>query len=367
LVAVAAFAALGAAASPGVALAQPGDPGGENEASAAPAAVPAPVAPVTSSVIKDPKLAKKWLATAQQLRQKAAVLAAQNRPDDARAQLESSITAYQRAIEASDDASLYVEVAAVDEKLGRIAAAVTHLRRVIAAAAGVRPEIVKKATARLEVLSTQVGLVTLIVAPAGASITLGGTGIGTSPLAEPLALMPGTYMLSFQAAGFQPKEAAIKVDAGSEAEHAIALDPVTVIVAPVGPARPDEPLLDDTPPALPLWIGAGVTGAGAVGATVFGLLAVRRHATFTRASTSAPDRDAARTSGRRLALASDIALGTAVVAAGYTVYWYFARYRRPPRVPRAQEDRHSAPVDAKLDVVPWVQPQSGGVTIAGRF
>jgi PEGA domain-containing protein len=257
-IALVAVAALGAAAIPGVARAQPRDPGGEIEMGADPAAIPAADA-ADPAVVKDPKLAKKWLAAAQQLMQKAAAFAANNRPDDARAQLENAVTAYQRAIEAGDDASLYLELAAADEKLGRLDAAVKHLRRVIAASAGVRPENVKKATARLEDLSARVGLVTLSVTPAGASITLGGIALGTSPLPEPLVLMPGTYMLAFQAAGFQPKEAAIKVDAGSEAEHAIALDPVTVVVAPVGPARRDEPLLDDSPgpSTLPLWIGRG--------------------------------------------------------------------------------------------------------------
>src|SRR4051794_23580053 len=36
-------------------------------------------------------------------------------------------------------------------------------------------------------------------------------------------------------------------------------------------------------------------------------------------------------------------------------------------VPRERRTTASAPVATKLDVVPWVQSQSGGVTDAGRF
>jgi hypothetical protein len=299
--------------------------------------------------------------------QKGSYFASRNRPDDARAQFENAATAYQRAIEAGDDVGVYADLAGAEERLGKLDDAVKHLRRVVAAPAGVRPEVVKKATARLEDLSAKIGFVTLAVTPAGASITLGGTEIGPAPLAEPLVLMPGTYTLAFQADGFQPKEAEIKVEPGSETERAIELEAVKVIVEPVKPPPPEEPVVEDkpVPPSpLPLYVGAGVTGAGVLGAAVFGIVAVSQHSTFTGASTSLADRLDARSSGQRFALIADISLGTAAVAAGFTAYWYFTRYRREPKKP---DERHPPPVDAKLDVVPWVQPQSGGVTIAGWF
>jgi hypothetical protein len=381
-IALVTIAALTAALASGGARAQSKDPDGEIEIEPAPAGsgsattsgsatsggtpgdagAPRPVVPV-----KDPKLAKKWLAAALQLMQKGSYFTAKNRPDDARAQFENAVTAYRRAIEAGDDVAVYVDLANAEDKLGKLDDAVKHLRRVVAVPAGVRPDVVKRATARLEDLSARIGFVTLAVTPAGASITLGGTEIGTAPLPEPLVLMPGTYTLSFQAEGFQPREAEIKVEAGSEIERSIELEPVKVIVEPVKPMVAEQPLPDDqpTPPAaLPLYVGAGVTGAGVLGAGIFGILAISRHSTFTGASTSAPDRADARTSGQRFALIADISLGAAAVAAGFTAYWYFTKYRQQPK---KSDERHPPPVDAKLDVVPWVQPQSGGVTIAGRF
>jgi lysozyme family protein len=353
-IALVTIAAIIAAAMSGGAVAQPKDPGGEIEmGSAAPA--------------KDPKAAKKWLAAAQQLVQKASYLA-KNRPEEAKAQLENAVTAYQKALEAGEDPNVYLDLANVEDKLGKLDDAVKHLQRVVAAKAGVRPDVLKKATGKLDELSAKIGLVTLTVTPAGSSITLGGAELGTSPLPEPLVLMPGTYTLSFQADGFQPKEAEIKVEPGSEAERTIELEPVKVIVEPVKPpaidAAPQPVDQPRGPSKLPLYVGAGVTGASVLSVGLFGILAVGQHATFTAGSTSKVDRADARTNGQRFALIADLSLGTAVVAAGFTAYWYFYKYKRSPK---KSEERHPPQVETKLDVVPWVQSQSGGVTIAGWF
>jgi PEGA domain/Tetratricopeptide repeat len=380
-IALVTIAALIAAAVSGGAVAQPKDPDGEIEmgsdaagsaagsaaAGAAGAASPGtPTGAPAAVPVKDPKIAKKWLAAAQQLMQKGSYLAARNRLDEAKAQFENAVTAYQKALEAGDDPNLYFELANAEDKLGKLDDAVKYLRRVVATQAGVRPDVRKKATAKLEELSTKIGLVTLTVTPAGASITLGGAELGTSPLPEPLVLMPGTYTLSFQADGFQPKEAEIKIEPGSEAERTIELEPVTVIIEPVKPPVIDATLQDDKPPPskLPLYVGAGVAGAGVLGAGIFGILAVGQHGTFTGASSSTLDRADARINGRRFALITDLSLGTAVVAAGFTAYWYFYKYKRSPK---KSEERHPPQVETKLDVIPWVQSQSGGVTIAGWF
>ncbi|HET7503818.1 MAG TPA: PEGA domain-containing protein [Kofleriaceae bacterium] len=388
-VALVAFAALVATVGPVGVHAQPKDPDPEieiepapappgNGSAARPASPASPTSPTSPTspnpadaaqpaLARDPRAARKWLAAALQLMQKGSYFASRNRPEDARAQFENAVTAYRRALEASDDPNVYLDLAIAEEKLGKLDDSVKHLRHLTAQTTGVRPEVMKKATARLDELSTRIGLVTLTVTPAGASVTLGGTELGTTPLPEPLVLMPGTYTLSFQADGFQPKEAEVKVEPGAEIERTIELEPVKVIVEPVKPELPDEPVLARPPPPpspMPLYVGAGVTAAGVVGVGVFGILAIRQHSTFTGASTSSADRQHARDRGERYALISDVSLGAAVAAAGFTAYWYFAKYR--PAVAKP-EQQHSGSVDAKLDVIPWVQPQSGGLTAFGWF
>jgi hypothetical protein len=355
----------------------PATPGSDSPSAAAPGSAQAPAAGPT----KDPKLARKWLAAAQQLMQRGSYFAARKRPEDARPQFENAVTAYQRAIEAGDDASVYLDLANAEDRLGKLADAVRHLRRVTAPGSGARGDAVRKASARLDELLARVGLVTLVVTPPGAAITLGGAELGTAPLAEPLVLMPGTYTLVFQAEGFQPREAEITVEPGSEAERAIALDPVPVIAEPVGPAAAAAPPPIDRPgppSKLPLYAGAGATAVAALDAAVFGALALAQHATFTGATTSRLARDDARINGKRFALIADVSLATAVVAAGFTAYWYW-RHARPQK----SDDRSSRSInlrlnprlnptlsprpETKLGVVPWVQSRSGGAALAGWF
>jgi len=325
-----------------------------------PGAVEPELAPV-----KDPKLGRRWLATAQRLMQRGSYYASNNRPDDARPQFENAVAAYRKAIEASDDIGLYVELANAEARLGKVDEAVRHLRLVVRA--GVRPEVMKRATAKLDDLSSKIGIVTLTVAPAGTAITLGGSEIGTSPLPEALVLLPGTYALAFEASGYLPLETEIKVEAGSEIERAIELAPVQPTEPPVVSRPLPKTLVREAPPPRarwPLYAGTCVTGAAVAGAGVFGILALIQHSTFTAAATSNADRSDARTRGERYALIADVSLGTAVVAGSVTAYWYFYRYKRPSRRPDAER---SGIVATKLGVVPWVQPQSGGVTFTGRF
>ena len=97
-----------------------------------------------------------------------------NRPADAKPQYENAITAYQKAIEAGDDVSIYYALALVEDKLGGTPAAYQHLKLVVAAESGVRADIQKKAQAKLDEVSGKVGLVTLHVTPDGTAISISG-------------------------------------------------------------------------------------------------------------------------------------------------------------------------------------------------
>lgn len=347
--------ALGAAAVglPRAAIAQPAEP--------APASEAAPA--------KDPRAARRWQASGQMFMQRGSYLAARHRLDEAKQQFESAVAAYHKAIEASDDVNLYLELGFAEDRAGKLDGAVKHLRRV-AQAGGARPDVAKRATTKLEELLARVGLVTLTVAPPGTSITLGGTEVGLSPLAEPLVLLPGTYTLAFQADGYQPREAELKVEPGSESERTIELEAVKMIVEPVRPAPVETARVTHVelrPSRLPLYAGAGVTLAAAAGAGILGGLAIRQHTVLVRRSTSAGDRADAQANGRLLAHLADASVITAVAAAGFTAYWYLYRYRG--RLVNSTADRTGKPGDSstKLDVVPWVQSQVGGMAIAGWF
>lgn len=367
------------------AFAQPGEPepdiemepddAGSGSGSAAPAPTPpadgsgAPAAPV-----KDPKVAKKWQSAAAQLVQKGDYNTRKNKLEDAKAQYENAVTAYGKAIEASDDLALRYELALVEDKLGRFDVAAVHMRAVTTLKTGLKPDILKKATAKYDELTTKVGIVALTVNTDNATVTLDGTEIGKSPLPEALIVMPGTYTLSFSADGFQPKDSEIKVEAGSESERTIELEPIKIIVEPIK-NEPEEPIVTvapKPPSKLPLYIGGGAAGAFAVVGIVTGILAVSQHSTYTSGDSKAAERADAKDAGTTLAHVTDVMFAGALVAGGFTAYWYFFKYK-PAQKKLSEGDQPmirrdpNAPDITKIDVVPWVQPTAGGFSVAGSF
>lgn len=316
--------------------------------------------PPDQPVAKDPKVAKTWLKAADQLVKKGDQLAKKGDAAGAKTQYDNAVTAYGKAIEASDDVSLNYQLAIAEDKAGNTADAMKHLKLVAAAQAGVKPDVIKKAQTKLDEMSMKVGLLTLTIDPEGTQISIGGQPVGEAPMKEPLVLNPGTVTLSLTAVGYQPKDVEIKIEAGSESERKITLDPVPVVIKQVVKEEPTpEPEKPQPPSKLPLYIGAGVTGALVITATVTGIMAVGQHGTFTDPMTKASDRLDAQSNGRTLAHVTDICIAGGVVAAGFTAYWYLKKYK--PATAAFSERQ------AKLEVVPWVQPEAGGVVAVGSF
>ena len=326
----------------------------------APAEGEAQPAPTDQPVVKDPKVAKKWQQAADLLVKKGDQLTKKGDTAGAKTQYDNAITAYGKAIEASDDVSLNYYLAIAEDKAGNTVDALKHLKLVLSAQAGVKPDIMKKAQAKQDEMSMKVGLVTLSIEPEGTQVSIGGQVIGEAPLKEPLVLMPGTVTVTLTAVGYQPKDVELKPEAGSESERKIALDPVPVVIKQVVKEEPEpEPVKAQPPSKMPLYIGAGVTGALVVTATITGIMAVGQHGTFTDPMSNASERVDAQSSGRTLAHVTDICIAGGVVAAGFTAYWYLKKYKPASA---AFSERQ-----AKLDVVPWVQPEAGGLVAVGSF
>jgi hypothetical protein len=311
---------------------------------------------------KDPKLTKKWLDTAKQLVHKGDAAQRAKKTDEAKVSYENAITAYEKAIETSGDINIHFDLAIVEEKAGQLDRAAMHYR-VIVKGEGARADLVKKATARYDDITTKTGLVTLITKPENATISLDGLEIAKTPLADPIVLMPGNYTLTLDAEGHASKEVEINVEAGSETERTIELDIAKEQTKPVKPiAKPEvqQPETPEAPPVgpskLPLYVGLGATGGFALVATITGIMAVGKHSTFEDKNASPSARQDAKDSGKTLALVTDICLVGAIGAGAFTAYWYFRKYK-PAK----------ANMETKTAVVPWVQPDAGGVSFAGSF
>lgn len=344
-----------------------------------PPAAPAPtdgepgMDPPPTAVVKDLKLAKKWRAAGTTLQRQGDAATKKAKPEDAKQHYENALTAYLNAFAASDDLNIVYDIASVNEKLGRLDIAATHYRKLVTMKVGVKADVLKKATARLDDMMTKIGAITLTVEPDGTTISLWGAEIGKSPLAKPLLLLPGAYTFSFSADGFQPKDAELKVEAGSESERAIDLEAVKIIVTAPTPDHepPVEVVEPQLPSKLPMLVGVSVAGAAVITAVITGLMAQHDHSTFVAPDSTRTEREDARVSGENLALTTDIAIGVGVVAVGFTAGWYLFKYgpamQKFDVESRPQPTRSPTLSMAKVSVVPWVKSDAGGFVFAGAF
>lgn len=359
-VAVAALIGRGVHAAPGDV--PPAGAGSDIEMGGPPPAAPDEDAPL----VKDPKVAKKWLAVAKELVGKGDAFAKRNKAADATAQYENAVTAYGKALEAGDDLGVYFQLAQVEDKLGKTDAAARHYRTVAGAKAGVPPALAKQAQAKFDDASAKIGLVTFTVSPDGTQIASGTERLGKTPLAEPLILSPGTYTLTLTSDGYRSKAVEIKVEAGSESDRKVDLEPMKIVIETPPPmGGTDEPV--GPPPAkpsnVPMLVGAGVGGALLVISIVEDFTARSWHNTFVAPMTSKDERQFAHDAGRRDAHIADACLAGAIAATAFTAAWYVFVYRKGPAKPPAETQR----IVPKVDMIPWVQPDAGGLSLAGSF
>lgn len=309
----------------------------------------------SGSAVKDPRAARRWLSAARTLVARAERLTRAHKDADAKQQLDDAITAYEKAIEAGDDLAVYLELAEAETKAGEHVAAYKHLQFLVDPSTKAEAALVKKAQAKLDDLSMKIGTVSLTINPDGTTVMLAQTTVGVSPLTSPLVLEPGSYKLSLTAVGYQPKDLEIRIDPGAEEDRTISLEKVPVVIKPptVAVQQPAPP--SHGRPWLPVYLGAGATGGLVIAGTITGILAVGKHRTFVNPTTSPAARDAAQKSGKTLAHVTDACFGAAILAGAFTAYWYVTKIRT------------GEPPPAKVGMAPWVQPDGGGLVVAGHF
>lgn len=347
----------------------------EMEGDAPPADAPPPA---EAPNVKDPKVVKTWLKAADTLVKKGDTLAKQNKAAEAKTSYENAATAYQKAIDAADEAAavpIQLQLADALDKSGDSVAAMKPLKAVLAAQ-NIKPDLTKKAQTKLDELSMKVGTVALSITPEGTSVSMGGKQIGEAPLSEPLVLMPGNHVVNLTAVGYQPKDVELKVEAGSESERKIELEPVKMTTKPVEPTDEVAPMTSEPsgPSMLPVYIGGGAAAGLLLIGTVTGIAAIGKQNQYDD-SMSANERSDIRSSGKTLALVTDLCFVGAVGAAAFTAYWYVFKIRPVTKaLDERQAARHHKGSEGtalarrpKVDVVPWVQPDAGGLTAVGSF
>jgi hypothetical protein len=299
--------------------------------------------------------------------------------------LAGALAKYQQAYELLPTPLLYYPMAKAEEQLNRPLDAIDHYEKFLAEGA----ELIKNedlkvdAQVSIQELEKKLAVVTFDVEPDGVTITIDDAEAGTSPLGKPVRLMPGTHKVVYAKDGYISQQASLDLVAGDRPNEKVVLEPVKQVkIEPVKPkAAPHV-----GPPAAHrgvgwLYTGLVLTGACGLGWAITGSIALDDHDTYTDTTKTAAERADARTSGRNMAHLSDALLGGAVLAGGFTIYWYYAVYSKPARVEKAHpptrddgappppggDDEDEPPGLEGAMLLPWVDGQGGGVAVMGSF
>lgn len=262
-------------------------------------------------------------------------------------------------------------VAASLDKLNRTNEAISAYQVYLAdpAATKVGEEKLSEAKSRLEALKAKlVGEVSVVTAPAGASVTVDGEAEeGVTPLT--LKLPPGAHKLSVSLAGHQPKDVEVNVATGEKTEQKIELvaekpaeaPPPVAAPAPEPAEQPTEP-----PPApekrskVPGIVTLGIAGAGAIVGTVFGLKALSNKKDYDDHPTTSRADDV-----ERNALIADMAFGVAITLGVTGIVLLTSSDSSSSG--EATTAHRAKPKQAKLNVAPYFSQHGGGAAARWAF
>lgn len=266
---------------------------------------------------------------------------------------EDALREFEEALREAPDAQkglMAFNVAQAQERLGKVAEAIASLQQYLTLVpdAEDRPTV----EARIQTLQarlTQTGIV-LTVSEEGARVFVDGHESGTTPLAEPIRVEPGSHELRVEKEGFRPLRLRVSVEAGRQVETEV------ILTAIEGGVR--APPRSSGAGVLP-WVSTAVAGVAIAGGTVLGVLALGKSADANDNVTGDRDiYDSELSHAETLALFADISFGIAI-AAGVTAVVLF--------VVGGGDDSTAPPSAASVRVSPFGSPQAVGFAVEGHL
>ena len=284
------------------------------------------------------------------------------------AKYERALKAYEQAYDRFPSPKIFFLIGLAEHKLGRHLEAIRHFRQLLDEAKEVSDALRESVELSIEEAKQHVVTLVFAVEPEGAAISVDGEEIGAAPLSQPYFVAAGEHTIAVSAEGHAPVETTVTLEAGAESERTIALEKTRVVARKPKP-KPKKKKKKKSKPGVDktmLIAGISATAGFATLATITGLIAVSKHGTFSDETLPADQREAAKDSGKKYALITDLLwLGTAAVG-GYTAYYYYGVYT-PRKRGHERRMRLKDRRETRLWVVPYAGPEGGGVAVGGAF
>jgi hypothetical protein len=282
--------------------------------------------------------------------------------------LEGAVAKYQEAADLEPSLRTMVPLAATQEKLGRDLEAITTYETLLAIEGAVPLKQKAEIEGKLAELEKRVAVINFQIIPDGATVSIDDVEIGTSPLPRPVRLMPGDHKYAVSLTGYLIARKAITLAAGDRIDEVVSLEKEVEIEVQPPPDQlpPPEVSHPEARPGRAVLLG-GIITTSALGAAaiITGVMAISAHSTYVDESNSTQDREDARTSGKTLALTTDILIAGTLVAGGFTAYWYLTH--RPARSHSSEETTPAAEPEPSTALAPYVTPDGAGIAVFGRF
>jgi tetratricopeptide (TPR) repeat protein len=269
---------------------------------------------------------------------------------------EDALREFEEALRAAPDAQkglMVFNVAQVQERLGRIEEAVASFQRYLALV----PDAEDRASVEARVQTLQARLtetgILLTASEEGARVFVDGQESGTTPLAGPIRVAPGSHELRVEKEGFRPFRLRVSVEAGRSVETEVTLVAVERREAP--PPPPPAPTRSGW--RLLPWVVAGVAGVAIIGGTIFGVLALGESDAANDEKEGDLDLyDEASSSAETWALLADVSFGVGAAAAVGAVVLFLVTGGEESSVP---------PSGAALRVTPLATGRAVGLVFTG--
>lgn len=248
---------------------------------------------------------------------------------------EAALIEFRRAYELAPSYQVLYNIGQVYFQLQDYAGALTALERYLSeGGAGLSANRRAEVEKDLAKLRQRVAYLQVSTNVDDAEVTLDDALLGKTPFPKPILISAGKHKLTATKPGRETATKVFEIASGDKLELSLALvDPTASAPAPPPPAPVVGPKTSESERQSLVWVGWVATGALAVGAGVFGGLALTSSADLATQRSAPGATRAALDSGssktKTFALVSDLCAASAVVAGGVTLYFTLRKPSKP--------------------------------------